>query len=102
MLTLWQTEWCRHSAAVRQRLTELGVDVVLRQVPADPDERHELIQRFGDSTVPLLETENGTAVVGSEAILEWLDARFVDREDAELHHLRARTALGKRCADLVA
>jgi glutaredoxin len=32
MLELWQTEWCPASRRVRERLTELGVDYVTRQV----------------------------------------------------------------------
>ena len=37
-MELYQAEWCPHSHRVRQRLTEVGVDVVLRQVEADPEE----------------------------------------------------------------
>jgi len=33
MLELFQTEWCPASRRVRQRLTELGLDYVNRQVP---------------------------------------------------------------------
>ncbi|TML86014.1 MAG: hypothetical protein E6G09_04745 [Actinobacteria bacterium] len=32
MVTLYQTEWCPLSAAVREVLTEVGVDFVARQV----------------------------------------------------------------------
>jgi len=34
MLELYQAEWCPSSRRVRQRLTELGLDHVSRQVPA--------------------------------------------------------------------
>lgn len=37
MLELWQTEWCPASRRVRQRLTELGIDYLIRQVPVDKD-----------------------------------------------------------------
>jgi glutaredoxin len=33
VLTLYQAEWCPYSSAVRQRLTELGIDFVAKQVP---------------------------------------------------------------------
>lgn len=39
MLELWQTEWCPGSRRVRQRLTELGVDYVARQVPVAKEQR---------------------------------------------------------------
>ena len=39
MLELWQTEWCPASHRIRQRLTELEVDYVIRQVPVEKDER---------------------------------------------------------------
>ena len=39
MLELFQAEWCPYSHRVRQRLTELGVDFVARQVEAEPDDR---------------------------------------------------------------
>jgi uncharacterized protein len=42
VLTLYQTEWCPFSSAVREVLTELGVDFVARQVEPWPDERNEL------------------------------------------------------------
>ena len=35
MLELFQTEWCPASRRVRQRLTELGLDYLNRQVPVE-------------------------------------------------------------------
>lgn len=100
MLTLWQTEWCRGSQRVRQRLTELGVDVVLRQVPVEPDERLELLQRYGGSSVPVLEVENGCVIFGTDDILAWLDEHHVAQPDAAEHRARAERSLAKRCAEL--
>ena len=42
MLTLYQTEWCPFSSAVREVLTELGADFVARQVEPWPEERKKL------------------------------------------------------------
>ena len=100
MLTLWQAEWCRPSQRVRQRLSELGVDVILRQVAAEPGERWELLQRFDETSVPLLQLEDGTAIVGEEEILAWLDDTFEERDDAPQHRARASRSLEKRCAEL--
>src|SRR5207253_2334746 len=38
-MELYQAEWCPHSHKVRQRLTELGLDFVARQVAAEPEDR---------------------------------------------------------------
>ncbi len=44
MLELWQAEWCPASSRVRERLTELGVDYVVRQVPVEKAERTALMR----------------------------------------------------------
>ena len=96
MLTLWQTEWCRYSADVRERLTELGVDVVIRQVAAEPRNRYELLERFDETAVPILEFEDGHHLCGAEPILHWLDEHYDERDDAQLHRNRAERSLEKR------
>lgn len=88
MLTLWQTEWCRSSQCVRQRLTEYGLDVVLRQVPADPADRIELELRTGVTSVPVLEAENGCVIVGAANILAWLEEHYEPGCDAAEHRRR--------------
>ena len=98
MLTLWQTEWCHASQHVRQRLSELGLDVVLRQVAAEPRYRYELLARFDETAVPLLETPEGP-IVGSDEIIAWLDLHFHEREDADQHRARAARSLDRRCAE---
>jgi len=99
MLELYQTEWCRGSQVVRQRLTELGVDFVARQVPEDPDERDELERRTGVRSVPVLVLEDGSTLDGSETILAYLDG-VPERHDAAAHRARAERSLRKRCAEL--
>jgi len=42
MLELWQTEWCPASRRIRERLTELGIDYVTRQVPVEKEQRTAL------------------------------------------------------------
>jgi len=59
MLTLYQAEWCPYSHQVRQRLTELGIDYIARQVPAPPDDRAELRQATGADRVPILVPDHG-------------------------------------------
>jgi len=59
MLELWQTEWCPASRRIRERLTELGIDYVTRQVPVGKAERTALRQKTGSDTIPALVLEDG-------------------------------------------
>ena len=89
-MELFQAEWCPHSHKVRQRLTELGVDVTVRQVAADPDAREEMQTKTGTNEIPVLVTEHGEAVCGEEDILAYLGERYEEREDARRHREKAR------------
>jgi glutathione S-transferase len=89
MYELWQTEWCPSSHRVRQRLTELGIDYIVRQVPADRSERTLLRERTGSETVPVLLARRGEAVVGVEAILAYLDTHEPVPAGARSHRLKA-------------
>lgn len=90
VLTLYQTEWCPYSHQVRQRLTELGIDYVARQVPAQRDERAELRQATGTDRVPVLVPDEGPLLAGAEAILRDLSERFEEPADAQVHRTKAR------------
>ena len=85
MLTLYQTEWCPYSRKVRQRLTELGLDFVAKQVPADKAKRDELQDATGTDTIPVLVTDDGEAIATEGEILAYLNERYDERPDAELH-----------------
>ena len=68
MITLYQAEWCPYSSAVRQRLTELGIDFVAKQVAPRQDDRE------GQHEIPLLTNHDGEQFEGTEAIFEYLAA----------------------------
>jgi glutathione S-transferase len=89
MLELYQTEWCPASRRVRERLTELGLDYLVRQVPVERDERTALLVATGADTIPALLLNDGMAVVGEEAIEVYLDERFNEPPEAEAHRLKA-------------
>jgi glutathione S-transferase len=91
-IELWQTEWCPASRRVRQRLTELGIDYWIRQVPVERAERHALRTATGADTVPALAPDDGPAVVGEEQILRWLDRGPPETTEAEAHRIKAATA----------
>jgi glutathione S-transferase len=68
VITLYQAEWCPYSSAVRERLTELGLDFVARQVEPWPDGRAAVDE------IPTLETEDGVRFAGTGPIFEFLAA----------------------------
>ena len=88
-LTLYQAEWCPYSHRVRQRLTELGVEFLARQVAADPEEREPMAAEVGTAEIPTLVGDDGEAVSGAKAILAYLDERYEEREDAAKHREKA-------------
>lgn len=94
MLTLYQTEWCPFSSAVREVLTELGIDFVARQVEPWPGQRDGLRERSSGDVTPVLETEDGRFFHGTRAIFGYLQdeepwqhaeghrRRFLDHREA--------------------
>jgi glutaredoxin len=88
-MELYQAEWCPYSHKVRQRLTELGLDFIARQVPADPDERGAMVQATGTNEIPVLVTDGGEILRGEDEIMPWL-GRFDERDDAEEHRGKSR------------
>jgi glutathione S-transferase len=89
---LFQAEWCPASRRVRQRLTELDVSYVCRQVPVDRDHRETLVRATGDDSVPALVSENGRVLVGEDEIYAYLDERYEEPAGAEAHRFKARKA----------
>ena len=92
MLELWQTEWCPASRRLRQRLTELGVDYLIRQVPVEHEQRHALRAATGTDTIPALTLEDGTILIGEKTIARWLDTNLAEPAEAEAHRLKAAKA----------
>jgi glutathione S-transferase len=88
-MELYQAEWCPHSHRVRQRLTELGLDFVARQVPADPSRREEMRAAVGDDSIPVL-VDGDLVLCGDEEILAHLDRTYPERPDAGRHRAKAR------------
>jgi glutathione S-transferase len=66
VIALWQAEWCPFSSAVRERLTELGIDFVARQVEPYEEQRTQV------GEIPTLELEDGTRIAGTRSIFAYL------------------------------
>jgi uncharacterized protein len=75
VLTLYQAEWCPFSSAVREVLTELGIDFVARQVEPWPEQRERLRELAGTDSIPVLEAEDGTFYRGTREIFAHLRER---------------------------
>jgi glutathione S-transferase len=90
MHELYQAEWCPFSHLVRRRMTELGLDVVLRQVEPDRAQRDAMEAAVGSRTIPVLVLEDGTLLDGDAAeIVEELDRRFPETPHTA-EHVRRR------------
>ncbi len=96
MFSLYQAEWCPFSAAVRERLTELGIDFVAHQVEPWPEQRRALVELAGTNDVPVLEA--GALHVGTRAIFAFL-GRFDPPPDAAEHRARYREHAPARLRD---
>jgi glutathione S-transferase len=74
-LTLFQAEWCPFSSAVREVLTELGIDFVARHVEPWPRDRAGLRALAGTDQIPVLQTEDGSFYRGTREIFALLRER---------------------------
>jgi glutathione S-transferase len=89
VLQLFQAEWCPASHSVRERLTELGLDYIVRQVPADKRQRSDLLAATGTDTVPVLVTDDRRILDGEERILAFLGEHYLEPRGAWMHRARA-------------
>ncbi|MGH2355832.1 MAG: glutaredoxin family protein [Chloroflexota bacterium] len=89
MYELYQAEWCPFSHRVRQRLTELGVDFIARQVPAEKADRTALVERTGAREIPVL-VAGDEILAGPERIIPYLDRRHQRTPNSEKHRARDR------------
>ena len=92
MLKLHETEWGPASHRVRERLTELGIHYLVRQVPVRRSARTALAAAAGTDTIPALLLEDDTAVVAEDAIDAYLDSRLAEPPEAEAHRVKAEEA----------
>lgn len=104
-LELWQTEWCPASHRVRQRLTELGLAYIVRQVPVDRNDRSDLVRMTGVESIPVL-VADGEVMTGEDAIVTYLNTHFTEPMGAERQREKAAMAkskeLEKACQQLAA
>ena len=75
LVTLYQAERCPFSSAVREVLTELGIDAVMRQVEPWPQQRERLRELAGTDQIPVMQTEDGRILRGTREIFAHLRER---------------------------
>ncbi len=90
MLELYQAEWCPYSHMVRERLTELGVDFVARQVPPRPEDRAAMREAVGTDSIPVLVADDGRTFTETDAILAHLDETYAPGEWERGHEAQER------------
>ena len=95
MLTLYQAEWCPYSSAVRQRLTELGIDFVAKQVAPRQEDR------AGQHEIPLLTNADDERFEGTEAVFEYLEALAAGTSEYE-HRVQYRAHRPDRARETTA
>ena len=96
MIEVHQAEWCPFSRKVRERLTELGVDYIARQVEPHPRDRIRLEEVSGQRSIPVVVLEDGTVLAGeTEEIVAGLTERL-DGWSYEDAHREAARAHGVR------
>ena len=102
LVTLYQAEWCPFSSAVREVLTELGIDAVMRQVEPWPQQRERLRELAGTDQIPVMQTEDGRFRRGTREIFAhlrerdpWRFAAAHRRRFADHREARESDATGK-------
>ena len=95
MIQVFQAEWCPYSAMLRERLTELGVDFVARQVAPTASERDGLVDATGQDTIPAVVLDDGEVLAGpTEEIIAAVEERFDPWQHEEGHIRQARAHSG--------
>jgi len=79
MLELYQFEGCPFCSKVRQRMTELHLDYIIRNVPKDAQEKREetLLKIGGKAQVPfLVDPERDVKMYESDDIIDYLNENY--------------------------
>ena len=75
LLEVYQFEGCSFCGKVRQKMTELGLDFIARQV--DPNDRSRVEEVSGQENVPVLVDPNtDTTMPESDDIVEYLEEHY--------------------------
>jgi glutaredoxin len=85
MIKLYQAEWCPFSHRIRAKLTELGIDYEAVTVSASAENRAELKEITGNSTIPVL-VDGEKVFSDSSEILSYLEEGYdTGPEELKVH-----------------
>lgn len=78
MLELYQFEECPYCQIVRTRLTDLGIDYLIRNEPRDKQKRERLQRISGQKGVPtLVDPERGVTIPDDDQkIIRYLEEHY--------------------------
>lgn len=78
MLELYQIEECPYCARVRAKMTDLGIDYIIRNEPRDKSKRERLERVSGQKGVPTLVDPDRNVVIADDddAIIEYLEKHY--------------------------
>jgi len=84
-MRLYQAEWCPFSHRVRAKLTELGIDYELVNVPASSKKRGDLEKVAGTTAIPVL-VDEVRIISDSNAAISYLEKKYgADPDELEVH-----------------
>ena len=77
LLELWDFEACSYCRKVREVLSELDLDYVVRNVPQRSPKRSDLVARGGKMQVPyLVDPNTGAEMYESDDIVAYVEKRY--------------------------
>jgi len=86
-LILYELEWCPYSRLVREALSELDLDALIKPCPKGEHEHHAELEQFGRHTFPyLIDRSAGVQLGEAMAIIEHLFARYGDGSPVPLRY----------------
>jgi glutaredoxin/uncharacterized protein (DUF302 family) len=84
-MKLYQAEWCPFSHRVRAKLTELGIDYEVANVPASARKREELEEIAGTKAIPVL-VDGERIISDSGEAISYLEQKYeADPDELKLH-----------------
>jgi glutaredoxin 3 len=84
-MRLYQAEWCPFSHRVRAKLTELGIDYELVNVPASSKKRGDLEKVAGTTAIPVL-VDEGRIISDSNEAISYLEKKYgADPDELDVH-----------------
>ena len=76
MTVLYQFESCPYCQKVKKKLTELGLEYQVEEVPRARSERDTIKKLSGQIKVPVLEDSDGTVIYDSSEIVAYLEEKY--------------------------